>query len=362
MNERTFTLLVGDLDSPDFSKMESAATMLSALRDESARPWIETALKTGNPLVQRVMLWALQNYQISDYSVYTSYLISPDTNVREACQVLFMAGGIAGVKALESAAKEKNADMQYAIASVLGLIRTPAAAFVLQSMLDAEDAGVRSGVASALSVYSDGGTTAALCAHLGDTDMDVVLSLLYSLRDRELSTKQIGLVMPLISSSSADIRAACVHVLDAVTPDAVGADASVKVRRAFAERTASATLLEKLCSDPDASVRTAAAGSAAKHHLAVIDLFISMMTDENPGVRRAAAEALGSVGTADAARAIPVLTEALHDKRPGIRVSAVNALASIGGPEAKAALEAAQAEKIPLLSGIIKNALTTFKN
>ncbi|HJJ36232.1 MAG TPA: HEAT repeat domain-containing protein [Methanocorpusculum sp.] len=360
MNERTFTRLVGDLESPDFSKVESAATTLSALRDESARAWIDATLKTSSPLVQRVMLWALQNYQISDYAPYTAYLISPDANVREACQVLFMAGGIAGVKALESAAKNENAEMQYAIASVLGLIRTPAAAFVLQGMLDAEDAGVRSGVASALSAYSDGGTTAALCAHLGDAESDVVLSLLYSLRDRDLSTEQIGLVLPLIASPSAEIRAACVHVLDAVTPDTVGADASPKVRRAFAERTASAKLLEKLCSDPDASVRTAAAGSAAKHHLVFTDLFISMMADENPGVRRAAAEALGSVGSADAARAVPVLTEALHDKRPGIRVSAVNALASIGGPEAKAALEAAQAEKIPLLSGIIKNALTKF--
>jgi len=200
-----------------------------------------------------------------------------------------------------------------------------------------------------------------LCAHLSDADEDVVLSLLYSLRDRELSTEQINHILPIISSSSADIRATCVHVLDAVTPDSVGVDQSPKVRRAFAERTESAEMLEKLCSDSDASVRAAAAGSAAKHHLAYIDLFIGMMADENPGVRRAAAEALGAVGTADASRAVPVLTEALHDKRPGIRVSAVNALAAIGGPEAKAALEAAQAEKIPLLSGIIKNALTKFE-
>jgi len=155
MNERTFARLIGDLDSPDFSKVESAATTLSALRDEVARPWIDDALKTGTPLVQRVMLWALQNYQISDYIPYTTYLISPDSNVREACQVLFMAGGIAGVKALEVSAKTENAEMQYAIASVLGLIRTPAAAGVLQGMLDASDAGVRSGVASALSAYPD---------------------------------------------------------------------------------------------------------------------------------------------------------------------------------------------------------------
>jgi len=360
MNERTFTRLLSDLDSPEFSKVESAATTLSALRDETARPWIEEYLRTGSPLVQRVMLWALQNYQISDYTPYTAYLISPDSNVREACQVLFMAGGIAGVNALEVSAKTDNAEMQYAVSAVLGLIRTPAAATVLHGMLDAPDAGVRVGVASSLSAYSDAGTTAALCAHLNDNNEEVVQALLSSLRDRELSTDQIVMVLPVLSSPSADIRAACVHVLDAVTPDTVGSDASPKVRRAFAERTESAKLLEKLCADSDAQVRAAAAGSAARQHLAFIDQFIGMMNDENPSVRRAATEALGAVGKADAARVVPVLADALHDKRPGIRVSAANALASIGGAKAKVALEAAQAEKIPLLSGIIKNALTKF--
>ena len=109
--------------------------------------------------------------------------------------------------------------------------------------------------------------------------------------------------------------------------------------------------------DKEAFVRSAAVDSAAKQKLDSTDTFIRLLSDEHPGVRRAAAAALGNCGNTAAENVIAALKDALHDKKPGVRAAAANALAEIAAPDAKKALEAALNEKNPFLSGIMKNAL-----
>lgn len=360
MNERTFSRLIADLKSEDYTVVESAAVTLSSLRDENVRSLIDAVLSSESPVVQRVLLWTLRNYRIDDYESYLSYLVAADRSVREACNVLFMEGGKKAVDVLRTASSGSY-EMQYAVAETLSRIRSPESCQILTNMLaSSKDTGVSMAVASSLSVFRSPESTDALCMKLVDAPDEVQVSLLFALRGRVLQSSHLAQIMPYLSSSSPDVRAAAVYVLDAVTPDFVVNDDSSKVRKAFAECTCSPSLLLRLCRDSDPSVRTAAATSSAKQQIASTDLFIAMMKDEYPGVRRAAVEALGSARGEDAEKAVVALKSALHDSRPGIRAAAANALASIGGSGAKAALESAGEEKIPFLSGIIKNALSKF--
>ncbi|HJJ38538.1 MAG TPA: HEAT repeat domain-containing protein [Methanocorpusculum sp.] len=355
MNERTFTRLVSDLESSEFDKVQSAADTITSLRDENAYPLILDALKNGSPAVQRVMLWALQNYKDTDYSAYLSYLAFPDSDVREAAQALFMEGGNAAEKALASAVHSADVELQYAAVETLGHLRTDAAEKMLIEALSAKDSSVRLLAASALSAYPSDAATAALINAVSDDE--IALSVLFSLRGRKLSAEELRRVGPFASHADSAVRAAAVYVLDAAAPDSAADDSDAKVRRAAAETTASASVLKKLMNDKEAFVRSAAVDCAAKQKLAFTDCFIRLISDEQPGVRRAAASALGNCGDTDAETVIAALKEALRDKKPGVRAAAANALAEIATPEAKEALEAAASEKNPFLSGIMKNAL-----
>ncbi|MDO5846922.1 MAG: HEAT repeat domain-containing protein [Methanocorpusculum sp.] len=360
MNERTFARLVADLEAEDFAAAEAAANTLASLRDENVRPLMMNALKNGSPLVQRVMLWALQNYDFPDYTPYLPYLTAENADVKEAAQVLFMTEKPAATAALEAAVHSPDVRLQYAAVETLGHLRTPAAEQLLITALEAKDADVRSLAASALSPFLSEKTIEALTAHLTDDD-EVRLSALFSLRKRFLSTEELNAVQPLVSDKNPEIRAAAVYVLDAAAPESAAEDEDFRVRRATAQGAASASVLELLCKDPEASVRTAAADAAAKQKLVFTKTFIGMLSDENPGVRRAAAAALGNAGDEDKETAVAALTAALRDKKPGVRAACANALAEIGGEAAKHALEEAAAEKNPILAGIMKNALDNLK-
>ena len=357
MNERTFARLIADLESTDFVKVEAAANTIAALRDENIRPLLEKALRDGKPVVQRVMLWALRNYETDDYTPYLQYLLSEDSDVKEAAQVLFMAENPAAEIALDAALSAPDVRLQYASVETLGHLRTASAEASLISALSAKEAAVRSLAASALSPFPSEKTTEALIFCLSDEADEVRLSALFSLRRRPLSAEQLKSVLPPAEDAEPEIRAAAVYVLDAAAPDAAAADSDFRVRRAAAETTASPAVLEALCKDAEASVRTAAADAAAKRKLVFEETFISMLSDAHPGVRRAAAAALGNARGASAERAVDALAFALRDKKPGVRAACANALAQIGGEKAKAALEAASSVKNPILSGIMKNAL-----
>lgn len=355
MNERTFARLVSDLESPDFSKVQTAANTITSLRDENAYPLIMDALKNESSAVQRVMLWALQNYKDADYTNYLSFLTSEDSDVREAAQALFMDGGNSAEKALESAVHSADTTLQYAAVETLGNLRTPAAENMLIEALLAEDDSVRFLAASALSAYPSDAVTAALITSLECST--TALSVLFSLRGRTLSSEELKAIYPFVSDADSAVRAAAVYVLDAAAPDSAADDEDAKVRRAAAETTASADVLKKLIHDKEAFVRSAAVESAAKQKLVLTDCFISLLSDEHPGVRRAAASALGNPGNTAAEKVITALKDALHDKKPGVRAAAANALADIATPQAKTVLEAALDEKNPFLSGIMKSAL-----
>lgn len=343
------------MESPDFSKVQSAANTIISLRDENSYQFILDALNEESPAVQRVMLWALQNYKDTDYSKYLIYLAAADSDVREAAQVLFMEGGVAAESALESAVHSADSKLQYAAVETLGHLRTKTAEKMLIEALSIEERSVRLLAASALSAYPSDAVTAALIRSLAYDD--VALSALFSLRGRNLSSEELNAVYPFTSNADSAVRTAAVYVLDATAPDSTADDSDAKVRRASAETTTSADVLKKLMDDKEAYVRSAAVEAAAKQKLEFTDSFIRLLSDEQPGVRRAAAAALGNLKTAAAEYVIPALKNALHDKKPGVRAAAANALAEIATPEAKTVLEAALDEKNPFLSGIMKNAL-----
>ena len=127
-------------------------------------------------------------------------------------------------------------------------------------------------------------------------------------------------------------------------PVTAALDTEPFVRRAAAEYLADAELLARLCADQDSSVRTAAAESIGRQNLGLEDTLLPLLSDQVPGVRRAAVTALGNSGRPDV---IPALVHCLQDPKPGIRAAAATVLGKIGGDEVIAALE--EAEKAGIL-------------
>lgn len=381
MNEKTFNRLVDSLSSSDFSKVEDAANTICALRDSNAYPMILSALESGSPLVQRVMLWAMRNYEHSSYSQFLKYLMAEDDDVREAAQVLFMEGKDAACKALISVLssawakaepelepeQEPELDsepeldpelkLQYAVVETLGHFRSECAKTPLLASLSSSAPEIRELAIYSLSSYDSDDVTAALLSHLGDVTPVRVASL-SALRGRPLSSDALLSVMPLLSDVDPTVRLGAVYVLDAVVPDSLAGDLDSRVRRAVAEVTESAEVLQRLCLDVDSSVRMAAADASGKRGVHMDEVLISLLQDENPGVRRAAATALsGSSGDV----VVDALSLALKDPKPGIRAAAATSLGKIGGAKAKAALMDAAKVKNPILAGIIKNALSAIE-
>ena len=355
MNEKIFAQLLHDLNSEDYAKVEEAANTISALRDSNALPLILSALETGSPFVKRVMLWALRNYSSLDYSLFVSYLSSNDSDVREAAQVLFMEGGETSVEPLVQVIHSStDENMLCSAVETLGQYRAEYVCTPLLSALTSSYESVREVAAYVLSVYRTPAVTDGLLTLLSDVP-PVVHAALTSLRYRCLNIDQINQVLSLTSHENQDIRAAAVYVLAAHVPDGVADDSHPKVRRAVAEATASVCVIEKLCKDSDSSVRMAAVENIQKHGIIMDEMLIPLLTDENPGVRRAAAAALGN---SSGEKVISALIGALSDVKPGVCAAVASSLGKIGGDEAISALKKYENIRNPILSGIIKNALS----
>ncbi len=356
MNEKTFARLLASLSSTDFAKVEEAANTLCALRDANAYPLILSALETGSPLVQRVMLWTLRNYELEDYALFLPYLMAEDADVCEAAQVLFMEGGDSACKTLVSVLSSEDFELQYAAVETLGQFRSPCAKLPLVESLDSPSPEVRILAAYSLSHFEGDDVVEALLSHLSDAA--VRTAALSSLRSRSLSSDALLSILPLLSDADESVRTAAVYVLDAIVPDSAADDAAGSVRRAVAEVSVSSSVLRKLCLDTDSSVRTAAIDAAGKQGIRMDEVLISLLHDEMPGVRRAAAAALGSSGGDEV---VAALIEALSDPKPGICAAAATSLGKIGGDAARAALVSASSSRNPILAGIIKNALSELE-
>ncbi len=355
MNEKTFAKFLLDLNSEDYAKVEEAANTISSLRDSNALPLILSALETGSPLVKRVMLWALQNYSSLDYSLFVSYLSSPDSDVREAAQVLFMVGKEKSVDVLAQIIHTSTDEkLICSVVETLGQYREEYVCSPLIYALTSPFTSVREVAAYALTVYRAPAVTDGLLLLLSDVPQ-VVHAALMALRNRSFDENQINLIIPLTVHEDRAVRVAAVHVLDAHVPDSVANDVDPKVRRAVAETTATVDVIKKLCMDSDSSVRMAAVDSLQKHGINMDDMLISLLKDENPGVRRAAASALGK---SSGDKVISALIEALSDVKPGVCATVASSLGKIGGEEAISALKKYENNRNPILSGIIKNALS----
>ncbi len=357
MNERTFARLVAEIKGEDFAKVQEAADSICALCDAGVLPLIFRALEAEPPLVQRVMLWALRNYKHSDYSRFLPFLMSPDEDVREAAQVLFMEGGLPAAAALEGSFTSPDVSVWYAAVAALDHFHSEEATGPLLRAAGLADAQVRAAALRALFVYGSDEVTTTLIAALSDVS-PVRLAALCGLKGRRLSPEQLAQVWPLMDDSDAEVRAAAVYVVDAAVPANMAEDDDWLVRRAVAEVTTDFRRLEFLCMDEEATVRIAATDAACRRGLVIEDLMLELLYDEVPGVRRAAAAALGNGA---GATVVAALAGALKDQKPGVRAAAAMSLGKIGGAAAVEALEGAVGVNNPILAGIVRNALTAAR-
>jgi len=360
MNEKTFERLLDDLISDDYTKVEDAANTLCSLRDSTILPKIQKTLEISKePLVQRVMLLSLRNYDNLNYQTFLPYLSHEDENVKEAAQELFLSGKEQAIAILVNVVSTDNSEqLKSAAVSTLGQYHQNNVIDPLLTALNDNSPVVRIVAAYSLGTYSEEEVTSSLMQHLSDEDEDVRCEILYSLKGRKLSMEQISEILPLLSQTNPEIRLAAVSVLDVHVPDIMANDMDAKVRREVATVSISGTVLIKLCSDENASVRMAAAESVRKNGLKMDELMIELTHDENPGVRRSAAEALGESSGTEVLRA---LEGVLHDSKPGVCAAAAKSLGKIGGDEAKKILENFKESGNPILSGIIKEALSQIK-
>jgi HEAT repeat protein len=356
MKKTAFDHLIAAIKSDDIVKQEEAANKVCALKDPASLPLIQSALEENNPLIQRVMLWALRNYPADlNYASYLSYLSSGDLGVREAALVLFMEGGVPAVDTLVKAGSSDNIVMQYAAVHALGQFRAPEAIAPLISAASSKVPDIREIAVMSLGVYAEPVVVPVLISALHDVS-DVRLAALIGLRGRLLNAEDLSVVSECLADEQEEIRAACVYVLDALTPEALAADPSPYVRRALASVTADKSVLAILCGDPEPSVKTAAVESIGKQKIPLEEHLLPLLSDQVPGVRRAAASALGN---SQKPEVIPALISCLSDPKPGIRAAAAASLGNIGGESVIQVLKEAANTKNPILAGIIKNALAT---
>ena len=356
MKKPAFDHLVASIKSDDIVKQEEAANRVCALKDPASLSLIISALEENVPLIQRVMLWALRNYSADlDYTLYLPYLSSGDMGVREAALVLFMEGGQPAVDTLVKAGSSDDRITQYAAVHALGQFRAPEAITPLIAAVSSHEADIREIAVMSLGVYSDPMVVPVLISALKDLS-NVRLAALLGLRGRQLSTDELSLVSLCLSDEQEDIRSACVYVLDALSPDDLVSDPSLSVRCALASVTTGKTVLAALCNDLDPSVKTAAVESIGKQKYHLEDTLLPLLSDPVPGVRRAAASALGNSERPDV---VDSLITCLSDPKLGIRAAAAASLGHIGGESVIQVLKEAAKTKNPILSGIIKNALTT---
>lgn len=88
--------------------------------------------------------------------------------------------------------------------------------------------------------------------------------------------------------------------------------------------------------DNDMFLRAGIAGALIKIGYPAVPGLTKALFDRNNAVKRAAAKALGKIGSD---RAVPALTNALVDQDPGVRKFAREALERIDTPEARRALD-----------------------
>jgi len=360
MNEKTFERLLEDLKSDDYSKVEDAANTLCSLKDSTILSMIKGTLKTSdNPLIQRVLLLSLKNYENLDYQNYLPYLENENEDVKEAAQELFIAGKESAIpvliRVISSSASEQ---LKSSVVFTLGQYHQKEVIVPLLSALNDSSVLVRIVAAYSLSSYEGEDVTCSLIEHLNDEDDEVKEEILYSLKGRELSVSQISEILPLLSHDSSHIRIAAINVLNVHVPDIMANDQDPKVRREVATVSVSASVLVKLCGDENASVRMASVETIHKNGLKMDELMISLTKDENPGVRRSAATALENSSGSTVINALEVV---LHDSKPGVSAAAAKALGKIGGEEAKRVLEGFKDSGNAILAGIIKEALSQIK-
>jgi HEAT repeat protein/predicted MFS family arabinose efflux permease len=168
---------------------------------------------------------------------------------------------------------------------------------------------------------------------LGDLDLpESARALGHSLADRD-----------------ADVRLAALTSLERVDPhrarDAAArlvSDADARVRRfAVGVLTRAGTPPpERLLSDPDNSVRGAAAAALLERSAEARSVLIAMTTSADVQVRAAAYRAMGTVGAGDGTEAVEQLVDVLGDHDAAVRAAAAEALGRIGSSAVEPVIDA----------------------
>ncbi|MDU9376409.1 hypothetical protein McpSp1_10230 [Methanocorpusculaceae archaeon Sp1] len=355
MDPATFLCCVEAIKSSDAAGQEDAANQIAGLSDPSMLPQIWHHVSDDSPLVRRVMLWTLRNYSSQiEYSPLLSCLRDPDMAVREAALLLFMEGGSSSTGALVDAVSSTDDALRFSAVEALGQFRTPEAVTPLMNAAISDNPDIREVAILSLGVYADACVVPTLVAALDD-EPQIRLAALEGLKTRPLSPADAEKVSVCVSDADPAIRTAAVAVLGKHVPKSCADDESSSVRRTTAAVIASPEILGKLCCDADPSVRMAAAEAVGKRKYAMEDVLLPLLSDEVPGVRRAAVTGLAFSKRPDV---VPALIRCLSDPKPGVQAAAATALGEIGGDEVIAALSASSQSGNAILRGIIKNALS----
>jgi len=131
--------------------------------------------------------------------------------------------------------------------------------------------------------------------------------------------KSIPALLPLLDSEVLPVRAAAAFAIAQFGPDASGAVAK------FQKMTKDGDIVSRLIGARGLIAVARPRGAAAKP---LVEIMISGLEDERPGVRRESAVGLGKLGV-DAASATDALTKATEDKVEGVKLAAEEALKAI---------------------------------
>jgi HEAT repeat protein len=189
---------------------------------------------------------------------------------------------------------------------------------VLNELLEDHEPTARVIAAQALGDLVVPEAARALGHSLADSDADVRLAVLTSLE--RVDSRQAGAAAArLVSDADARVRRFAVGVLArAGTPPP-----------------------ERLLSDPDGSVRAAAAAALFQQSADARDVLNGMTTSGDVPVRAAANRAIGAVGaTADASDAVAQLVGVLGDHDAAVRAAAAEALGHLGSSAVEPVIDA----------------------